>query len=97
MLVWRYAWPTIADALGMEPGDDRPMSLAAEMPLRQGEWEAVVDRYGLRAPRALDEFVGQSFVYADLLLGYGRDRVPLPQLVSTIKDSPGRLHGLPRQ
>ena len=48
-------------------------------------WEAIVDRYGLRAPRSLDAFVGQSFVYADLLLGYGRERVPMPQLVSTIK------------
>jgi hypothetical protein len=69
----------------MEPGDERPMSLAEEMPRHAAEWAAIVDRYGLRAPRALDEFVGQSFVYADLLLGYGRDRVPMPQLVSTIK------------
>ena len=85
VLVWRYAWPAIADALGMEPGEDRPMSLAEEMPRRHGEWEAIVDRYGLRAPRSLDDFVGQSFVYADLLLGLGRTVVPLPQLVSTIK------------
>ena len=61
------------------------MSLAEEMPRRHGEWEAIVDRYGLRAPRSLDDFVGQSFVYADLLLGLGRTVVPLPQLVSTIK------------
>ena len=64
---------------------DAVMALADEMPHRAAEWEAIVDRYGLRAPRSLDEFVGQSFVYADLLLGYGRDRVPMPQLVSTIK------------
>ena len=85
VLVWRDAWPVVAEALGMEPGADRPMALAEEMPRRAAEWEAIVDRYGLRAPRSLDEFVGQSFVYADLLLGYGRDRVPMPQLVSTIK------------
>jgi nucleoside-diphosphate-sugar epimerase len=85
VFVWRDAWPVVADALGMEPGDDRPMALADEMPRRAADWEAVVDRYGLRAPRSLDAFVGQSFVYADLLLGYGRDRVPMPQLVSTIK------------
>jgi hypothetical protein len=85
VLVWRYAWPTIAAALGMEVGEDRPMSLAEEMPRRADEWAAIVDRYRLRAPRSLDDFVGQSFVYADLLFGLGRDRVPLPQLVSTIK------------
>ena len=85
VLVWRDAWPVVAEALGMEPGADRPMALAEEMPRRAAEWEAIVDRYGLRAPRSLDAFVGQSFVYADLLLGHGRDRVPMPQLVSTIK------------
>ena len=85
VLVWRYAWPAIADALGMEVGEDRPMSLAEEMPRRSGEWAAIVDRYELRAPHALDDFVGQSYVYADLLLGFGRTAVPLPQLVSTIK------------
>jgi hypothetical protein len=61
------------------------MALAEEMPRRQGEWEAIVDRYRLRAPRSLDDFVGQSYVYADLLFGFGRTTVPLPQLVSTIK------------
>ena len=85
VLVWRYAWPAIAAALGMEPGGDRPMSLAEEMPRRSGEWAAIVDRYRLRAPRSLADFVGQSFVYADLLFGRGRERIPLPQLVSTIK------------
>jgi len=85
VLVWRYAWPVIADALGMEVGADRPMSLAEEMPRRASAWEAIVDRYALRAPRSLDDFVGQSFVYADLLLGFGREQVPLPQLVSTVK------------
>ena len=54
VLVWREAWPRIAEALGMEPGEDRPMSLASEMPRREREWAAVVDRYGLRAPRSLD-------------------------------------------
>src|SRR5437763_435310 len=84
VLVWRYVWPAIADALGMEPGGDRPMSMAEEMPRRAEEWRAIVEHYDLRAPRSLDEFVGQSFVYADLLLGVGRTSVPLPQLVSTI-------------
>ena len=85
VMVWRNAWRVIAEALGMEPGEDRPMSLADEMPSRLQEWAAIVDRYKLRAPRRLMEFVGQSFVYADLLLGFGRTTIPSPQLVSTIK------------
>lgn len=85
VMVWRTVWPTVAAALGMEPGEARPTSLADGMPARAGEWEAIVDRYELRAPRRLMELVGQSFVYADLLLGVGRTTVPQPQLVSTIK------------
>ncbi|MEO8694954.1 MAG: NAD-dependent epimerase/dehydratase family protein [Acidimicrobiales bacterium] len=82
---WRDSWPAIADALGMEVGPDRRLSLAAEMPRRADEWAAIVDRYGLRAPRALDAFVGDSFVYADMLFHYGSDVVRPPALVSTIK------------
>ena len=85
VMVWRTVWPTVAEALGMEPGEDRPTVLADAMPERSGEWAAIVDRYGLRSPRGLGELVGQSFVYADVLLGVGRTTVPLPQLVSTVK------------
>jgi nucleoside-diphosphate-sugar epimerase len=85
VFVWRHAWPAIADALGMEPGGDRPMRLAVEMPAREAEWAAVVDRHGLRSPARLADFVGDSFVYADTLFAYGVDTPRPPQLVSTIK------------
>ena len=85
VMVWRTVWPAIAAAVGMEPGEDRPSCLASAMPARASEWARVVDRHGLRAPRDLDELVGQSFVYADILLGYGRTTPPAPQLVSTVK------------
>lgn len=85
VMVWRNVWPAIADALGMVPGEDRPMRLADEMPTRSAAWAGIVERYGLRSPRDLADFVGQSFVYADILLGVGRETVPLPQLVSTVK------------
>ena len=82
---WRDSWPAIADGLGMEPGPDKPMSLTAEMPRRATEWAAIVDRYGLRSPRSLEAFVGDSFVYADMLFHYGSETVRPPALVSTIK------------
>ena len=78
-------WPAVADAFGMEVGEPRALSLAAEMPRRQAEWEAIVDRFRLVAPRSLDDFVGQSFLYADRILGHGRERAGRPTLVSTIK------------
>ncbi len=78
-------WPTIADAFGMEVGEQRPISLAEDMPARQEEWEKVHARFGLCSPRDLSAFVGQSFIYADLLLGYGIDEYVPAALISTIK------------
>ena len=81
----RNVWPVLADAFGMEVGDDEPMSLASEMPGRQAAWAEVVERFGLRAPVGLDAFVGQSFIYADLILGHGAEQPHPPALLSTIK------------
>lgn len=81
----RGVWPALADAFGMEVGDDEPLSLAEAMPQREPDWAAVVDRFGLRAPTSLDDFVGQSFIYADLLLGAGAAEDPPPTMLSTVK------------
>jgi nucleoside-diphosphate-sugar epimerase len=85
VLVIEHLWPAIADAFGMEAGERRPMSLAAEMPARQDTWTDLVRRFDLRSPVDLAAFVGQSFIYADLITGYGLERTPPPSLVSTIK------------
>jgi nucleoside-diphosphate-sugar epimerase len=90
VFTWQHAWPAIAEALGMEPGEQRPISLAAELPKRGDAWAALVDRHKLRAPRGLLEFVGyNSLVYTDMLLA-GAPRSGGPILNSTIK---GRLAG----
>ena len=78
-------WPALADAFGMDVGERLPMSLAEEMPARQAEWAAVHERFGLSSPRDVTAFVGQSFLYADMLLGYGVEAPVQPALVSTIK------------
>ncbi len=81
----RNVWPVLADAFGMEPGDDVPCSLAATVPAREPEWAALVERFGLAAPASLERFVGQSFLYADMLGGYGQTALRSPALLSTIK------------
>lgn len=81
----RNVWPMIADAFGMEVGDDVPCSLAATMPAREPEWAALVERFGLAAPASLERFVGQSFLYADMIGGFGQTALRSPALVSTIK------------
>jgi hypothetical protein len=85
VFVWPFVWPAIADALGMEAGPPEPQELAATMPPRAEEWAAVVDRHGLRSPRDLAAFAGDSFTYADRLFGFGADGSRLPVLSSTVK------------
>ena len=83
--MWENVWPAIAETLGMEAGESRPVSLAEEMPKREADWAALVERRGLTAPANLLQFTGyNSLVYADTVLG-APNRPPLPILNSTIK------------
>ena len=84
VMVWRNLWPAIADALGMARGDDRPLSLAASLPPRAAEWDAIRKKYALAAP-ALADFAGKSLAYADFIMAYGSERSLMPAIVSTIK------------
>jgi nucleoside-diphosphate-sugar epimerase len=84
VFLWRSVWPAIADALGMQPGGDKPLSMAREMPKRAQDWERIRTKYQLLSP-ALEDFVGLSFQYADSCLGYGDERRNDPALVSTVK------------
>jgi nucleoside-diphosphate-sugar epimerase len=84
VFVMRNVWPTIADAFGMEVGEDKPMSLANDLPKYQRQWEEIVREFDLQAPTDLKEFLGQSGIYADFCLGYGFEELP-PMLSSTIK------------
>lgn len=90
VFVWENVWPTVAEALGMEPGQPEPCCLAEEMPRREAEWAAIVQKYGLRAPGNLREYVGQSFVYTDAIFSLGVTTQSAAVLVSTIK---ARQHG----
>lgn len=81
----RNVWPVVAEAFGMEVGDDRPMRLATELAARTGEWADVHDRFGLASPRDLVAFVDRSLAYIDMLSGYGVTARPAPALVSTVK------------
>lgn len=69
VFMWEHMWPAIAETLGMPTGEHRPMSLTEELPKREAEWAAIVDKYHLTSPRSLIDFVGyNSLVYTDNLL-----------------------------
>ena len=89
VFTWNTVWPAIADAMGMQAGPPMPQSLELTMPARAGDWDRVRAKYGLVSP-GLIEFVGSSFQFADMLLGYdverGAPRAHTPPfLVSTVK------------
>jgi nucleoside-diphosphate-sugar epimerase len=81
---WQNIWPAIAGALGMEPGEAVPCSLATEILPREAEWTRIRSKHKLVSPD-LQSFVGLSFQYADYQMGFGRTEPPPPSFSSTIK------------
>ncbi len=92
VFVWPNVWPAIADALGMEVGAPEPLCLTEEMPQRDAEWTAIVDKYNLKVPRKMLDFVGGSFELTDLSFAYGASEPPPPVIVSTIKIRQAGFH-----
>lgn len=84
VFVWRQAWASIADAMGMAVGEHRPISLVRELMNQTAKWAAIVEKYGLVAQSDLVEFVGyNSLVYCDAMVG-SVGRSPLTVVNSTI-------------
>ena len=84
VFVWRNVWPAIADELGVEPGPDRPLSLAQILPAKAEIWDRVVAKHDLRR-LTLGQILGESHHYADFCFAYGVQHPPPAVLVSTIK------------
>ncbi|MEZ5855773.1 MAG: SDR family oxidoreductase [Hyphomicrobiaceae bacterium] len=84
VFAWPHVWPALARQLGMEAGEPRPMSLAADILPREAEWQEIVTRFGLAAPD-LKSLVGLSFEYADYQMSYGRTTPAPAAFSSTIK------------
>ncbi len=92
VFMWENVWPAIAEALGMAPGEQRAMVLADALPTMNDEWAAIVDRYGLRAPRSIVDFVGHnSMIYTDMVLS-GGVQLRLPIVNSTIAARQAGFH-----
>ncbi|MDA1004704.1 MAG: NAD-dependent epimerase/dehydratase family protein [Chloroflexi bacterium] len=92
VFMWQFVWPAIAETLGMELGESRPMTLLEELPKLNVEWAAIVDKYGLTASKDVVEFVGyNSLVYADNVLSE-MSRGPVPTINSTIEARQAGFH-----
>lgn len=84
VFVWRNVWPTIAQALGMAVGENRPLVLADWLPAQASRWQQIVDALQLQAP-PMHDILGESHYYADALMGVHAPTAAPSALVSTIK------------
>jgi len=75
-------WPVIADALGMEVGEDRPFAFEAQVQQFAGEWDAIRHEHRLISPDA-EAFLGQSAQFADWI--FARASAGLRGSISTVK------------
>jgi nucleoside-diphosphate-sugar epimerase len=64
-------WRVIAESMGMQVGEDRPVSIAKYLIDRDDEWRQIVQRHALRAPESLKLMLGESAVVADFFTGFG--------------------------
>lgn len=81
---WRDMWPALAASLGVPPGPDEPVNLAAYLGARTELWREVVARHDL-LPIELPDLLGESHHYADLCFNFGSDVAPPATFVSTVK------------
>jgi nucleoside-diphosphate-sugar epimerase len=84
MMSLKALWPVIAETLGMEPGEDRPIGFVDTLGGCGPQWDAVREHHRLKAP-ALDAFIGKSFQFADFCLTLGGERVGPPAMMSEVK------------
>lgn len=81
---WRTLWPTLAEVFKMEAGPDRPCELKTFLPSKTQFWNKITKKYGLKS-LSMNELLGESHHYADLIFGYGIKESISPALLSTIK------------
>lgn len=78
---WIGLWPIVAQANGVEVGEDRPgISCVALARAIAPTWAELVARHALAAPTDLQEFLGESFALLDFALPS-----PRPTILSTVK------------
>ncbi len=86
VFVLRHTWPQVADTLGLDPQGAAPETFSAffARPEIQAAWTGLARRDGL-AFENLDDLLGQSHHFLDLLLGANIADKQTPALLSTIK------------
>ena len=50
VFTWPNVWPALADAFGMQPGSDKPLSMEREIAPRETDWARIRERHTLLSP-----------------------------------------------
>jgi hypothetical protein len=90
---WRDLWPAMANTLGIETGPDEAFRISEYLLGREGLWEEIVNKHGLRK-LALPELFGKSHLYADFQFAATAARPPPPALMSVVKLQQAGFHGV---
>lgn len=84
VVVLSEIWPRLAQCFGLLCGSAAPQLLQKTLPARAGLWSELVRRHKLKSP-GLEQFAGDSLIYADVFFNAGNDE-PMPStLLSTLK------------
>ncbi len=81
VLEWLSLWGVFADVFGIPEAEPKPTLLSQRLPPLAGVWDDIVLEHGPQ-PYTMTELVGDSWQFADAVLGYGGGR---STLLSTIK------------
>jgi len=84
MMSLKALWPVIAETLGMQAAEPRPIHFVEALSGCGDEWDAIRERWGLQA-EALDAFIGKSFQFADFCLTLGGENPGPPAMMSPVK------------
>lgn len=84
VFAWRDLWPAFAEELGVELGQDEPVSMGEFLPSNAAVWDTIVAKHGLRQ-NSMADLLGESHYYADFCFAYGAEETPPPAFVSTVK------------
>lgn len=86
IFVLRHVWNALADGLGLSASGEAPENFASFFadPANQASWKRIAAKHGLKID-ILDDLLGQSHHYLDLLIGPKLAARTAPSLLSTIK------------
>ena len=91
VFVWENIWPSIALAMDMAPAPPRPLALASHLAGETDLWRRLATQHSLCEPN-LVKLIGDSPIYADMLLGYGQTHPFPPSLLSDVKIRQAGFH-----